>query len=239
MPGAFAAWLTLLERFGTMTLAEVLEPAIGYARHGYPVLPAIARTIGAVAELFTSHWPTSAAVYLPGGAPPVIGTRMRNPVLADTYERIVRAASGSTRETGIAAARDAFYRGFVAEAIDTFVRVPAMDTSGDGARRRPHRRRPRRVRGPDRGAGHLMTSGGSPWPRPAAWGQGPVFLQQLALLDGIDLSSFAPDDPELVHTVVESAKLAFADREAFYGDVPDVPLCPPCCPRPTTTSDGR
>ena len=220
VPGAFDAWLTLLERFGTMPLPDVLAPAIGYARRGYPALWAITRTIGAVEQLFAEHWPSSAQVYLPV---PVPGTRMSNPVLADTYQRLSDAASGADREAGIAAARDAFYRGFVAEAIDAFVRIPAMDTSG-----RPH-------------AGVLTAADLASWRTPVdapatfdfgayrvaktpPWGQGPVFLQQLALLSGFDLGDTGPSDPALVHLVVESAKLAFADREAFYGDVPDVPL---------------
>jgi gamma-glutamyltranspeptidase/glutathione hydrolase len=206
-----------------MTLPDVLEPAIGYAGRGYPVLPAIARTIGTVEQLFTDHWPTSAAVYLPGGSAPQPGTRLANPTLADTYEQIADAAAGLAREAGIAAAREAFYRGFVAEAIDTFVRLPAMDTSGT-----PH-------------AGILTASDLAGWQTPIErpvtfdfgayrvaktppWGQGPVLLQQLALLQGFDLADTGPADAHLVHTVVEAAKLAFADREAFYGDVPGVPI---------------
>jgi gamma-glutamyltranspeptidase/glutathione hydrolase len=223
VPGAFDAWLTLLERFGTLPVAEILAPAIHYARHGYPVLPSTARTIGAVERLFTEHWRSSAAMYLPGGAVPAAGSRLRNPVLADTYERLARLATGLDRDAGIAALRDAFYRGFVAEAIDAFVRKPAMDTSGE-----PH-------------AGVLTGADLAAWQTPVeapaaldfgqyrvaktrAWGQGPVLLQQLALLAGFDLADTAPTDPQLVHTVVEAAKLAFADREAYYGDAPDVPL---------------
>jgi gamma-glutamyltranspeptidase/glutathione hydrolase len=223
VPGAFDAWLTLLESFGTMTLPEVLEPAIGYARHGYPVLPAIARTIATVQQLFVEHWPSSAAVYLPDGRVPAPGSRLRNPVLADTYQRLADLAGPRERVAGIAAARDAFYRGFVAEAIDRFVRTPMMDTSGT-----PH-------------AGVLTAADLAGWTTPLetpavfdfgryrvaktpAWGQGPVLLQQLALLAGFDLADTGPADPQLVHLVVESAKLAFADREAFYGDVPDVPI---------------
>jgi gamma-glutamyltranspeptidase/glutathione hydrolase len=215
VPGSFDAWLTLLERFGTLPLPDVLAPAIHYARHGYPVLPSIARTIGLVEQLFVEHWPTSAAVYLPGGAAPAPGSRLTNPVLADTYERL--AALGS------ADAREAFYRGFVAEAIDAFVRVPAMDTSGVAH------------------AGVLRAGDLAQWQTPIepaatlefgnyrlaktrAWGQGPVLLQQLALLAGFDLADTGPSDPLFVHTVLEAAKLAFADREAFYGDVHDVPL---------------
>jgi gamma-glutamyltranspeptidase/glutathione hydrolase len=223
VPGSFDAWCTLLERHGTMSLPEVLAPAISYARHGYPVLPAITRTITAVTQLFAEHWPTSAAIYLRDGAAPAPGSRLTNPQLADTYERLAAAATGRPRESGIAAARDAFYRGFVADAIDAFVRVPMMDTSGT-----PH-------------AGLLTADDLARWSTPieapttldfgayriaktGAWGQGPVLLQQLALLSGFDLASLRPDDPELVHLVVECAKLAFADREAYYGDVPDVPL---------------
>jgi gamma-glutamyltranspeptidase/glutathione hydrolase len=223
VPGAFDAWLTLLERFGTMPLADVLAPAIGYARHGYLVLPSIAQKIAAVEQLFVEHWPSSAAVYLPGGAVPAAGSRLTNAVLADTYERLAGLATGHDREAGIAAARAAFYRGFVAEAIDAFVAVPAMDTSGT-----PH-------------AGVLTAADLAAWQTPIEapatfdfgayriaktppWGQGPVFLQQLALLAGFDLEETGPADPALVHTVVEAAKLAFADRETFYGDVPDVPI---------------
>ena len=223
VPGAFDAWLTLLEQYGTLSLPDVLAPAIGYARRGYPVLPSIARTIGIVERLFVEHWPSSAAVYLPGGRVPAPGSRLANPSLADTYERIVALTTGADRAAGIALARDAFYRGFVAEAIDAFVRTPVMDTSGT----------PR--------AGLLSAADLDRWhtpiERPATfefgeyriakippWGQGPVLLQQLALLAGFDLADTGPADPLLVHTVVEAAKLAFADREAFYGDVPDVPL---------------
>jgi gamma-glutamyltranspeptidase/glutathione hydrolase len=223
VPGAFDAWLTLLDRFATMPLADLLAPAIGYARHGYPALPAIVRTIATVEQLFTEHWPSSAEVYLPGGSVAAHGSRMTNPVLADTYERIARLTAGRDRAAGIAAARDAFYRGFVAEAIDEFVRVPAMDTTGT-----PH-------------AGVLTGADLAGWQTPIEtpttfdfgayrvcktppWGQGPVLLQQLALLSGLDLAGSGPADPAFVHTVIEVAKLAFADREAFYGDVPDVPL---------------
>lgn len=223
VPGAFDAWLTVLEQFGTMSLPAVLEPAIGYARHGYPVLASTARTIASVQQLFTEHWPTSAAVYLPNGAVPAAGSRLTNPALADTYERLAALAAGQGRGAGIAGARDEFYRGSIAAAMETFVRAPVMDTSGT-----PH-------------AGVLTAGDLAAWSTPIeapatydfgayrvaktpAWGQGPVLLQQLALLAGFDLAGTGPADPQFVHTVLECAKLAFADREAFYGDVPDVPL---------------
>jgi len=210
VPASFDAWLTLLERYGTWPLADVLAPAISYARHGYPVLASTSATIAAVADTFRTHWPTSAAVYLPGGHVPVAGSRMTNPALADTYERL--ASFGS-----IEAARDAFYRGFVAEAIVEFGRTPAMDASG--------RAHAALLSADDLAAWHTPIEtavygdfGEYRIAKTGPWGQGPVLLQQLALLAGFDLADTGPADPQLVHIVTECAKLAFADREAFYGD---------------------
>ncbi|MQA84774.1 MAG: gamma-glutamyltransferase family protein [Streptosporangiales bacterium] len=227
VPGAFDGWMTMLARYGTMRPRDVLESAIGYARRGYPLVPQICTAIATVADLFREHWPSSAAVYLPDGAVPAPGSRLTNPALADTYERVLAEAeaAGPDREAQIRAARDAFYRGFVAEIIDRFAGQAFMDITGQ----------PR--------AGVLTGDDLAAWTTPVEppaslsyreyevfktgpWGQGPVFLQQLALLSGFDLDSTGPDDPEFVHTVVECAKLAFADRDAFYGDprFVDVPL---------------
>jgi len=226
VPGAVDAWLTLLERYGSMSLPDVLEPAIGYARHGYPVLPSISRTIDTVAELFTTHWPTSAQVYLRDGAAPAPGSRLANPVLADTYDLLVRAARSTRgREAGVAAAREVFYRGYVAETIGRFATQAIHDVTGTAH------------------VGLLTADDLASWRAPVEepqsfdyrnyrvlktgpWGQGPVFLQQLALLAGFDLDGMDPDGPDFVHTVIEAAKLAFADREAYYGDPDfvDVPL---------------
>jgi gamma-glutamyltranspeptidase/glutathione hydrolase len=227
VPGAFDAWLALLAEFGTATPRQVLAPAIGYARGGYPVLPRIAETIGTVAELFTEHWPTSAAVYLPGGTVPAPGGRLANPVLADTYERILTEAerAGGDRERQIEAARDAFYRGFVAEAIEKFVREPVLDVTGerhagllDGDDLAGWRTPIERPAWLDYGRYRVFKTG--------PWGQGPVFLQQLSLLAGFDLDHTEVDDPQFVHLVTEVAKLCFADRDAYYGDprYTEVPL---------------
>ncbi|MFI6346965.1 gamma-glutamyltransferase family protein [Streptomyces sp. NPDC050560] len=228
VPGAFGAWLLLLERWGTWRLADVLAPAIHYARAGHPLLGRAAAALGTVADMFRAHWPTSAATWLPGGAVPKAGARFTNPVLADTYQRLVDASqqAGGSREKGIAAARDAWYRGFVTEAIGAYCRsTEVMDTSG-----RAHRglldaddlaRWEATVEEPVTFdyRGHTVCKTGP-------WGQGPVFLQQLALLDGFDLAEMGPGSVDWVHTVVESAKLALADREAWYGDprFTDVPL---------------
>lgn len=227
VPGAFDAWLQLLGRYGTLPLRNVMDYAIGYAERGYPLVPRISDAIASVEGLFADHWPTSAATYLHHGSPPAAGTLFRNPDLARTYQRILAEAeaAGSDRDLQIAAARDAFYRGFVAEAIADYMPTEALDSSG--------RRHPGLLTADD------LAGFQAPIEEPACldyhgytvcktgpWGQGPVFLQQLALLEGFDLAAAGPDSPDFVHTVVECAKLAFADREAWYGD-PDyveVPL---------------
>ncbi len=220
VPGAFDAWLVMLQELGSLPLSDVIAPAIHYARDGYPLVPGICATIGIVSDLFRNDWPSSAALYLQNGAPPKAGTLFRNPELAATYDRIVREseAGGSDRETQIQTARRLFYQGFVAETIDEFCRSDEfMDTSGQ------------------RHGGLLTADDLADWQatieaplsydyhgytvyKTASWGQGPVFLQQLALLKGIDLAAMDPYGAEFVHTVLECAKLAFADREAFYGD---------------------
>ncbi|WP_455566420.1 gamma-glutamyltransferase family protein [Nonomuraea angiospora] len=225
VPGAFGGWMLMLERWGTWSLADVLAPAIHYAERGVPVLERIAATIASVEGLFTGDWPTSAATWLPGGRVPAAGSKLANPVLAETYRRVVAEAeaASSTREGQLAAARRAWYEGFVAEAIAEFCAKTAWrDSSGEAH-------------------GGLLTGDdlarwsasveeplafdyrGHTVYKTRAWGQGPVFLQQLALLQGFDLDGMEFLGADYVHTVTEAAKLAFADREAWYGDT-DVPV---------------
>ena len=219
VPGSFGAWMLLLRDYGTMTPRQVLEPAIGTARDGFRVQPGLARVIAGAKAFMTEHWPSSAAVFLPGGEVPEAGGMFRNPAQADTYERIVAEseAAGTGREAQIEAARRAWYEGFVAEAIDGFMRQPVMDTSGEAH------------------AGYLTGDDLARWRaeveapvtlaygdytvcKPGPWAQSPVMLQQLALLKGFDLGAMDPVGADFVHTVQECAKLAMADREAFYGD---------------------
>src|SRR5687767_1170542 len=130
VPGAFDAWLRMLLELGTASLRDVLEPAMGYARDGHPVLPRVAEVIASLEPLFRIDWPTSAETWLPAPAPWSI---LRRPVLAETYSRVLEeaeAASGG-RDAQIQAARDAWYRGFVAEAIGAFCeRADVPDSSG-------------------------------------------------------------------------------------------------------------
>jgi gamma-glutamyltranspeptidase/glutathione hydrolase len=219
VPAAFGTWLLLLAGHGRLRLREVMEYAIGYAWDGYPVLPGISAGIASVAAAFRDHWPTSAEVYLAAGVP-AAGTRFANPVLAETYRRILAEAeaAGRGREAQIEAARRAFYDGFVAEAIGAYLaRAEVMDVTGE-----PHRAllaaddlaRWRPSSEPPVTAGYA----GLTVCKTGPWGQGPVFGQQLALLAGFDLAAMPPGGTEYIHTVVECAKLAFADREAWYGD---------------------
>jgi gamma-glutamyltranspeptidase/glutathione hydrolase len=226
VPGAFDAWCLTLRDWGTWELADVLAFAIGYARNGIHIVPRISATIEGMRMLFETEWKSSAAVFLPGGTVPAPEGLFARPALAATYERICREAVGATREARIEAARAAWYRGFVAEAVGTFFRsTDVLDVTG---------RRHRGMLAADDFArwsatvedpvaydyhGHTVLKCGP-------WSQGPVFLQQLALLRSFDVGAMDPLGAEFVHTVVECAKLAYADREAYYGD-PDfvgVPL---------------
>lgn len=220
VPGMFDAWMLLLRDYGSIPVADVLAPAIYYARNGYPLVERASATIAMVEALFREYWPTSAAVYLPGGRVPTVGTMFRNPTLADTYERVVREANaaGSDRTRQIERAREIWSRGFVAEAIDRFCRTQAvMDVSGfphkgvltgdDIARWEAHVEAPLTY---DYGRYTVCKAG--------PWSQGPVLLQQLALLKGLPLDGLDPQGPDFIHWQVEAAKLAYADREKFYGD---------------------
>jgi gamma-glutamyltranspeptidase/glutathione hydrolase len=228
VPGAFDAWVIMLRDYGTLNLADVLAPAIRYARHGYPLVPRIVDTIHTVRELFETEWKTSAAVYLPGGSLPQPNRLFRNPVLADTYEKLAQAAeqTSGSREVRIEAARRAWREGFVAQAIDNFARTQeVMDSSG--------RRHKGFLTGQDiadwqAGYEEPLTYDYHGWTvaKCGPWSQGPVLLQALSLLKGFDLAAMDPDGPEFVHLVTEAMKLSYADREAWYGDpaFTDVPM---------------
>jgi gamma-glutamyltranspeptidase/glutathione hydrolase len=220
VPGALGGWLLMLAELGTWRLRDVLEFAIHYADTGFPVVPRISQAIASVEALFREEWTESAAIWLSGGGPPEPNALHRNPLLAATYRRLVAEAeaSGGGREAEIEAARRAWYEGFVAEAIDGYLRrAEALDVTGV--------RHPGLLRGEDLSGWRATLDepatfeyGGWRAHKTRPWGQGPVFLQQLALLSGFDLRAMGAGSADFVHTVVECAKLAFADREAWYGD---------------------
>lgn len=218
--------MLMLRDHGTMELAEVLEPAIFYAERGHPILPRAAQTIAGLGDFFSTHWPTSAALWMQGGRAPRGGANFRNPALAETWRRVLaESANAPNRDARIEAARDCFYRGFVADQIDAFCRQPVMDESGAAH------------------AGVLtgddMAGYAAHWETPVThdfhgwqiakagpWTQGPVFLQTLALLAGDDLAAMDPLGPDYLHLLTEAMKLAFADRETYYGDpdFSDIPV---------------
>ena len=226
VPGSFDAWLLLLRDFGTLRLGEVLSYAIEYAARGYPVLERITTTIEGVADLFRDEWTTSAELWLPRGRVPAPRSTHRNPVLAETYARIVREAvlAGGDRDAQIDHARDAWLRGWVAEEMIAWTSThEVLDASG---------RRHAGLLTADDLAGWSATIeppargryAGFEICKTGPWGQGPILLQTLALLDGIDLEAIGRESAAYVHTVIEALKLGFADREAFYGDSAAVPL---------------
>ncbi|SNT50539.1 gamma-glutamyltranspeptidase / glutathione hydrolase [Asanoa hainanensis] len=219
VPGAVDAWLLLLRDHGTLSLREVLTPAIEYATAGHPLVPRVADTVAAVRPLFEQHWPTSAALWLG----PLDGL-FKNPAYGDTLARLVRSAEGAgpDREAQIEAARHTWREGFVADAIDRFAREPLRDSSG-----RSH-------------AGVLtgadLAAWSATWEEPVTldwhghtvaktgpWGQGPVLLQTLSILDAAG-GAYDPSTAHGIHVQAEALKLAFADREAWYGDTGEVPL---------------
>jgi gamma-glutamyltranspeptidase/glutathione hydrolase len=219
VPGAVDAWLLLLRDHGTKPLNEVLKYAIGYAERGHPAVERIGETVATVRELFTTEWTSSAEFYLRDGKPPAPGALLRNPVLASTWLRVIAEAqaAGPGRETQIDAARKVWREGFVAEALAEFAALPTMDTTGE--------RHAGTLTGADLAAfaasyEEPVTHTWRGWTvaKAGLWSQGLVFLQQLALLP----DELAYGTPDYLHTLIEGAKLAMADREAWYGDNAEV-----------------
>ncbi|MFC4671344.1 gamma-glutamyltransferase family protein [Seohaeicola nanhaiensis] len=220
VPGAFDAWMVMLRDHGRLSLREVLSPAIHYARAGHPMLPRAAGVIAGLAGFFRDEWPTSAATWLPRGTAPEGGALFANPTLADTWDRLLTEAEAAQggRETQIEAARRAFYKGFVAETIDRWMQEACVMDAAGGRRRGV-------LRGQDMADWEAsyepaldVDYHGWQVLKPGFWSQGPVFLQTLRLLEGMTVD---PDRPaDFVHLVTEAMKLAFADREAYYGDAP-------------------
>jgi gamma-glutamyltranspeptidase/glutathione hydrolase len=216
----------MLRDHGTLPLEDVLEPAIGYAEHGHPLVDRVSDTVATVRELFEQDWHTSAELWLHEGKPPAPGSVFRNPAYARTLRRLVEEAraAGSDRDAQIDAARRAWGEGFVAEAVEEFSTTPFRDSSGG--------RHPGLVTGAD------MAAFSATWEAPVTfdwngwtiaktqpWGQGPVLLETLATLAALDdAAALDPSTAHGIHAQAEALKLAFADREAWYGDSGDVPV---------------
>ena len=221
VPAVVGTWAAALARFGTMSFGEVVQPAIELAENGYPVYDSLHNSLASNVAKFTELYPSTGEVYLPGGKAPAVGELHRNPEWAETLRilcRAEKAAAGGGRVAGIEAARDAFYKGEIAERILDFITsTPVEDASGSTL------------------AGLLSYEDFAEWEaefsepvsvnyhgldvhKCSGWTQGPVFLQQLTLLEGFDLAAMGHNSADYLHTLIECAKLAFADREAHYGD---------------------
>jgi gamma-glutamyltranspeptidase/glutathione hydrolase len=228
VPGAFGAWMRLLRDHGTWRLADVLAPAIHYAREGFPLVPRIVQAILAVRPLFEQEWTTSAAHWMPGGRVPAPGSLFTQVRLAQTYDRIIAAAEQASpdRDAQIEAATDCWYRGFVATEIDTFCRTTAVrDTTGQ--------RHTGLLRKEDLAAWQAeveqpltLQFGEVTLAKCGPWSQGLTLLQQMGMADLQHLAQCDPQGAEFVHRVAEGAKLALADRLAWLGDprTEDIPV---------------
>ncbi len=228
VPAVVDTWAVALARFGTMSCAEILQPAIELAEHGFPVYEGLRRSLHASRTKYVEQYPTTGAIYVPGGTAPHVGEALHNPDFGAMLRIMCRAeaaAAGRGRVAGIEAARDAFYRGEIAERIDRFIADhPVADASGaqhagllsyeDLAEWRA------RVEDPV-----TLNYRGLDVFKCSSWTQGPVFLQQLAILSNLDLKAMGHNSADYLHTWIETAKLAFADREAYYGD-PDFDAVP-------------
>ncbi|MGD1224857.1 gamma-glutamyltransferase family protein [Streptomyces krungchingensis] len=221
VPGAFDAWMLLLRDHGTKPLADVLAYAIGYAEDGHAPVERVGETVETVRELFETEWTTSAEVYLPDGRAPRPGELFRNPTLAATWRRLLAEISEETgRVEQIEAARRIWRSGFIAEALVRQARRPTLDTSGE---RHTGTLTAEDLAGWSAGYEPPATYDWRGWTlcKAGPWSQGPVLLQQLALLPP-ELPAYG--SAEYVHLLVEGCKLAMADREAWYGDADEVPL---------------
>jgi gamma-glutamyltranspeptidase/glutathione hydrolase len=221
VPGAVDAWLLLLRDHGTWELADVWSYVLDYAEHGYPLVPRVAATVTSVLELFTHHWPTSADFWLVDGRPRPATGLGTNPAYAGVLRGMLDAGRGAgSREERIDAARGEWRTGLVAQTASAFLARPHRHSSGtDHAA----------VLTVDDFAAHQATwepattaqFRGWTVAKTGAWGQGPVLLQALKILEGFDDADLDPQTVAGAHHVLEALKLAMADRDAYYGD-PDV-----------------
>ncbi len=217
VPAAAGTWIAALERHGTMTFPEVAQAAIRFARDGFPMY-AMLRDRLVESEKTLRNWPSSAAVFLPGGRVPELGERFVQADLGASLKYMAdqAAACGKSRKAGLQAAHDAFYKGDIAAAIVKQQKeLGGLLTHQDLADFRAPAEPPTRST-----FGDIDLYGMGPL------SQGPMVLQALNILDGCNLGSMTHNSAEYVHHVVEALKLAAADREAYCGDPAfvDVPL---------------
>ena len=218
VPAAPDAWITALERHGTMGFGDVAQHALRHARDGFAVYPLLAQNIRDHQEDY-ARWPGNAAIFLPGGKPPAVADRFVQSDLAATLQYMVdeeRKAAGKGRLAGLAAAHAAFYRGDIAREIAAFMAreggyLTMEDMAAYRSKLEPAVRRHWR--------GHEVLTCGP-------WCQGPALLEALLLFEKGGFAGMAHNSPEYLHLLTECIKAAMADREYHFGDPAfvDVPL---------------
>ena len=221
VPAVVDTWATALAHFGTMSFSQVVQPAIELAENGFPVYYRLHASLAANVRKFTELYPTTGEIYCPNKRVPEVGEVFRNPDWASALKMMCQAEAGAQhkgREAGIEAARDVFYKGEIAECIIDFITSdPVEDASGTA--------HSGLLSYEDMAEWHAtvedpvtLSYRGLDVHKCSSWTQGPVFLQQLAILEGFDLKALGHNSADYLHTLIEGAKLAFADREAYYGD---------------------
>src|SRR5215510_2826855 len=215
VPGVVDAWYTLLDRWGTMTFAQVLQPAIDMAENGFPIGERMAGAIAGSKKL--QKYPTSVKVYFPNGAAPKPGEIFKNPDLARTLRKLVEAEKASAskgRHEALKAARDRFYKGDIAKTMGEF-----SEKEGGLFRYEDFANYTAKFDNPV----SVDYRGYRVYKNPSA-NQGPTELFALNILEGYDLKAMKHNSPEYIHTSIEAVKLALADREKYLGDADFVPI---------------
>ncbi len=210
VPGVVDAWYTLLDRWGTMTFAQVLQPAIDTAENGFPIGERMAAAIAGSRKL--KKYPTSVKVYFPGGAAPKPGDIFRNPDLARTLRKLVDAEkenAGKGRHEALKAARDRFYKGDIARTMAKF-----SEEQGGLFRYEDFASYTDKVETPV-----SIDYRGYRVYKNASANQGPTELFALNILEGYDLKKLGHNSPDYIHTSIEAVKLALGDREKYLGDM--------------------
>jgi len=213
VPGNLGGYVTALQRFGTMSLADVFASAIDYAEHGYPIDPSLSTAI-ARAKANLAQFPTTAKVFLPGGRAPEPGELFKNPDLATTLKKVVEAEQAAlkqkkTRAEALDAAFDRFYKGDIAQEFDRFFKENhGALTAADLAAYRPEWQEPV----------HITYRGYDVYSNPATSRGGIELAMQLNLVEGFDLAKMGANSPEALHILIEAIKVAKADVYRYVAD---------------------
>jgi gamma-glutamyltranspeptidase / glutathione hydrolase len=208
-PGVFDGLILALEKYGTKSFAQVVEPALEYAGEGFPMPEEFGGMLVSYQRII-ELWPDAMKFFYPAGAPTPRGEIFREPALAQTFRELVQAEQKApgNRSAKLRAVRDLFYKGDIARRIAAFSQNNhGLIAYSDLANYHAEIDEPK-----------VGTYRGYEIYKPGFWTQGPVMIEALNLLEGYDLKAMGHNSPQYLHTVVEAVKLAFADRDAYYGD---------------------